>query len=505
MSPLLALFLATAALAADDDADDKPVAFVPSNKDPFTTWGELRLIGAQPPDLVLNSDGQMLGQDFHLDSRLRVGLAAGSPVWRFSTEWDLFEGQLAGDTWDIPTDEDRRERDAMGVLRQGSFDARRLAVNGRLGPIGIEAGLVTSHWGLGMVANDGAHDPTFGRNDFGDRVIRLRLGSRPFGGGKVPLIVAVAADRVIEDEIGEWTPLGAETPEDRGQDAWQVIGSVLWNDVAKEQKAGLYGVWRYQTEADGERVTNAAVLDGYWDWRFVSGETEVRAAIEAATILGHTSRAQTYTSRDGVKVRSGGITGLIEVDNDQVPVEGLLRGGWASGDGNADDGTLHDFGYDRDFDVGMVMFDEVQGAIDAATWTQLNDSSHSGSPPEGVDALVTEGAASHMLFVQPVLISEPVDWLELKLGWLAAWSTRPVSQPFSTYRNGGNPANHLGNPTSGYKLGGELDWSVKVGDEPLSAAKLRPALLVQGGHYFASEDMGGGTHSLIMATGQLRW
>jgi hypothetical protein len=122
-----------------------------------------------------------------------------------------------------------------------------------------------------------------------------------------------------------------------------------------------------------------------------------------------------------------------------------------------------------------------------------------------VDALVSEGAAKAVLFVQPVLEIEPIDVLSLKVGWLPAWSTRPIAQPFTTYRNGGVPQNHEGTTTSGYWLGQELDWAVLVGDQPVTDAGLRPALLIQGGHYLASDDMGGQTHHLLMAEGRVRW
>lgn len=495
------------------DPRDTPVAHDPSNKTPFATWGEARLIGALPPDLTTNTDGDAVGQGFHLDSRLRAGFVTGPKTWRLSTELDLFEGQIAGDPWDLSDVPDDRSRDTIGfsnpdtgsVSLRRAVELRRAALTGRVGPIGLEAGLVTSHWGLGMVANDGAHDPTFGRNDFGDRVLRLRVATRPFDGGKTPLAFVGAFDRVVEDEIGAWTPFAGDNPEDAGQAAYNAILSVLWNDKKKEQRGGLYGVYRFQTEADQERKTRVFVLDGYWDWTWDVGGSDLRTAIEAASFTGFTDRAQTYSAKDGVKIRAASMTGLVGFEPDGLPLEGLLRFGWQSGDGDPDDDVLNELSWDRDFDVGMVLFDEVMGSIDAGTYRQLNNPEHAGGPPEGVDALVSEGAAKAVLFVQPVLEIEPIDVLSLKVGWLPAWSTRPIAQPFTTYRNGGVPQNHEGTTTSGYWLGQELDWAVLVGDQPVTDAGLRPALLIQGGHYLASDDMGGQTHHLLMAEGRVRW
>lgn len=465
----------------------------------FSTAGEARLLGTLPPELVVDTEGTALGQGAVMDSRLRVGLDAGAGAWKLGTEWDLFDGQLAGDAWDVPGEVDARDRQIVGVWRADAFSARRLAAEGKVGPVAVQAGLMTSHWGLGMVANDGAHDPLFGRADFGDRVIRVRLATRPFGKGEVPLAFVLAADRVVEDELAEWGPLVG------GQAAYQGIASVLWADK-EARKVGLYGVYRHQAETDG-RTTTAGVLDLYGDVPLKAGGWTVRVAAEAAGILGRTDRAQSYNALEGLDVRSAGATGLVEVRPDTFAGRALVRGGWASGDGDPDDGASNDFTFDRDFDVGMVLFDEVQGAIDAATYAQVSDPSHSGGAPDGAETLVAEGAFRHATFVQPAIGATPLPWLDVQAGVSLAWNTSPISQAFATYRSGGVPANHLGEPTSGYWLGSEIDWAVKLGDVEVKAKGLasRPALIVQGGHLLASAEMGGGTHTMVTATGRLRW
>jgi hypothetical protein len=475
----------------------------------FDTWGELRLINSLPPtDLVLDADGTTLGQGFVADSRLRVGAQLGPRLFHGAVEGDLIEGQAAGDPWDLLGAEDDRERQTVGVFRQGAFDLRRASVGGLAGPIDIEAGLQTSHWGLGMLANDGAHDPTFGRNDFGDRVLRVRFATKPIDSGRNPLTFILAGDRVVEDELAEWHLFEDEA----GAAAYQGIASVSWlpEDPKDLTRGGLYGVYRHQTEPDGERVTEVWVIDGYGDETWDLGTWTLRAAGEAATLLGSTDRAQTYNSRDGVKVRQLGVTGLLEAKNHPETLRGLLRSGYASGDGDPDDDTLHDFVFDRDFDAGMTLFDEVRGAIDAQTYNQLSDPENSGGAPEGADALVGEGAFSHAVFVQPVIGGKPLAWLDLQGGVTMSWNTRPITHPFESYRNGGVPANHLGQPTEGYKLGTELDWAVKIGDVDVLADnktrwRLSPTLLLQGGHLFLSEAMGGETVSLVTATGRIRW
>jgi hypothetical protein len=147
--------------------------------------------------------------------------------------------------------------------------------------------------------------------------------------------------------------------------------------------------------------------------------------------------------------------------------------------------------------------------VEAAAHAQLTDPEHAAEAPRGVDSLVTEGSFRRALFVQPVAHGRVQDWLDLRAGVLLAWATAPISQPFATFRNGGVPANHLGQPTSGYRLGTELDWSAAVGiwgsleNEP--ELLLVPELRIQGGHLLASGDLGGETLHLLMGSARFRW
>ena len=123
---------------------------------------------------------------------------------------------------------------------------------------------------------------------------------------------------------------------------------------------------------------------------------------------------------------------------------------------------------------------------------------------------MTEGAFRRASFLQPVLTGRPLPWLRLRAGWLAAWSTAPIGQAFMTYRAGGIPTNHLGEATSGYWLGQEIDWAVEFGDASYTAGSLSftPQALLQGGHLLPSEDLAGAGAPplhMIMASGRVSW
>lgn len=499
----------------------------------LSSTGELRYIGTLPPALTLDADGTQPGQGAVLDQRLRAGITLKSrpqaggatqstPGFTLTTSWDLFTGQLAGDPWDVPGTIDERHREEIGVLTSRSFIPRAAEGAVIVGPVGVSAGLTTSHWGLGMLANDGAHDPEFGRADFGDRVLRVRVATRPFGKGEFPLGFSLAADRVVQDDL-----VHAGALSEGGQVAWQGLAAVLLAPK-NGNKLGLYGVYRNQLEPvlDGEtegRTTRLGVVDVFGQASLPLGQLQLRVGGEAAEVAGHTTRSETYNSTDGLDIVSGGATGYFGVAGaartkvvDATGATGTqkrdlwsakVRMGWASGDGDPDDDVSNDFTFDRDYDAGMLLFDEQAGGIEAANYALVSDPANTGHTPDGAEVTVTEGSVKRASFLQPVVDFQPMAWLGLRAGVMAAWSTAPIAQPFYSFRNGGSPTNHMNQPTSGRALGTEIDWAVRVGGVALGSAnvKVRPELLLQGAHLFSSVDMGGGKATMVTATARARW
>ena len=465
--------------------------------------GSLRYIGSLPPDFQVDAEGTMVGQAASLHQRLRAGLRLDFPDFQLSTEWDLVTGQVAGDTWDIPGDADERRRHVNDAFTVDGFAPRRAALNGLLGPFQLEAGLVTSHWGMGMVANAGAGEPLFGRSDFGDRVLRVRMTTQPFAKGAFPLYLTLAGDRVLADDMAIWA---------EDQLASQVIFSTLYADQA-QRKLGAYFVYRQQEEILEERTTRAWVADLYGRLPVSLGEGGWSLTLEAesAGILGTTDRATSYNSRDQLALRSAGAALRTSLATPEERMVAHLRGGFASGDGDSDDDLSSDFTFDRDFDVGMVLFDEVWGAIEAGASALLSDPEHAGQPPDGVDAVTTEGAFRRAVYLQPALQLAPAERVDLRLGLVVAWSTVPVAQAFYSYRAGGVPTNHLDQPTEGYSLGSEIDWALGYEPPPLTVRQdeLRPQLLVQGGHALLSPNLadahGSRLVNLFTLTARMRW
>jgi hypothetical protein len=513
-SPLaLALLLPLAASAEqslDLDVDGTKVSLL--------THGEYRLQIGAGNAIPVDAEGTELSQPGVLDQRLRLGLGIRGGFITVDTEWDLFSGQLGGADWGIEGTVDARRRDLV-ASRDGfpalRFVPRRGAVRFDFPVATVEAGLMTSDWGLGMIANSGDRTPYFGRNDFGDRVLRARATFRPLlmnpktreGARAGALNITAAFDYVIEEDTSRIS--------DR-QSAVQGILSALWFEP-DHCRHGVYLVYRHQKELDFDTTTDALVVDVLMDQWFPLAGGKARLAMEAALISGRTDRSPTWNARDDVAIFSGAVTGLASVVMDQDRLGMDLRAGWASGDADPDDGVIQDFTFDRDFDVGQVLFDEVEGAIEAAAYNLITGPENTGHPPDAVDSLVTEGAARRTVFVQPMVHGRPVPMVSLRAGVLLAWASAPVRHPFYGTRAGGAETNHHDEPATGRYLGTELDWSAGL-EIPLQGSVMAPEpgvakveVLLQGGHAALGKSLrrADGSDPAVahrqLMTARLRW
>ncbi len=126
---------------------------------------------------------------------------------------------------------------------------------------------------------------------------------------------------------------------------------------------------------------------------------------EAAQIYGGTNHVPNLTapgmsrvSQQGAALRGGLARGQFE---------GELEVGYASGDANPFDGQSNNFQMNRDYKVGLVLFDEVLMFQSQNAARRLSDPSLFGAPPQGLDLLPTEGAVTNALYLKPTLRYKP--------------------------------------------------------------------------------------------------
>ena len=90
-----------------------------------------------------------------------------------------------------------------------------------------------------------------------------------------------------------------------------------------------------------------------------------------------------------------------------VHTEAELEAGYASGDSNPFDDASTGFSFNRDFKVGLVLWDEVMLFQSQNGAARLADPNLVGRPPNGVDLLPTEGAVTNALYLKPTVRWRP--------------------------------------------------------------------------------------------------
>lgn len=130
---------------------------------------------------------------------------------------------------------------------------------------------------------------------------------------------------------------------------------------------------------------------------------------------------------NNVSVTAFGATLAAQLDLD--PWRVAVEGGMASGDGNDADAKLKTFTFDRDYSVGLMMFELPMPTLQAAAATDDNGNrSH--------EVALTGNAISNALYFRPSVTRSLIDGLDLEASFLGA-RTAKVPDRFQTRRSYG--------------------------------------------------------------------
>ena len=320
----------------------------------------------------------------------------------------------------------------------------------------LRVGLMNSHWGLGLLANDGNHALDSRRDDWfvlpttGDRVARAQLVMQPFGRTSTAargLFVAFSVDQVIEDA----TAIRAQ-----GDTAVQEVAAVRWH-FAKERWAGVYYVHRDQTfHNTSGPFLKVDVLDAAFDMDYRKVGSGLRVQGEGAVILGRTDLAPTpdHPEHD---VRQSAAVAKARYDWADKGLRFELDGGWFSGDDNLEDGALTGFKANPNFQQGILLFSQVLGWQSGRSRVTASNPQVSGYPSADLDRLATGGAVTSAITAFPKVGWKATSFLEIYGGALLAFSPTAPIDAFSTRIGGGTPRNYLGKAPNGSLLGTEFD------------------------------------------------
>ncbi|MBL8924066.1 MAG: hypothetical protein JNJ54_34735 [Myxococcaceae bacterium] len=344
-----------------------------------------------------------------------------------------------------------------------ALDLRKLFVEYKWASGAFRVGLQTQSWGLGLLANDGAKDPEagdFGQQQFGNTTYRALFAVRPLfqlGGMFRAFETALAADLINRDNFGEFV---------KGDRAFQgVIALRLAKDA--DNTLGVYAVYRNQRNinvSDGGKATDVVVVDAAGKWEFFKRRNRVlKVGFEALTINGTTTQARNENAAL-LRVQQFGAAAKVSYRLHRLTL--LADWGFASGDQNPQDDRIENFRFDRDFKVGLVLFDQVMAYQSARSGVRASDPNLVGIAPEGADLLGTAGSVTGVWYLFPRVKYGLFDWLDVYGGPLFAFSTARLADPFNTRIGGGTAVNPVGGRPGMY-MGTEVDLGVQARYRPI--------------------------------------
>ncbi|PKN54922.1 MAG: hypothetical protein CVU56_24000 [Deltaproteobacteria bacterium HGW-Deltaproteobacteria-14] len=396
---------------------------------------------------AVDADGVELDAGTHANLLARVGLAWSSyealAPWYLGAdlELDAFSGlvtdgpELAGD----------------GLPNSGGHDAAVIRnANVTLsyeGVVALKAGVMTSHWGLGLVANDGAHRWRPGSATFidprgGDRVLRGQLVVQT--PGELKIGAALGFDEVLDDDVLL-----------SGDAARQVVLATFVD--APGIRGGFYGVARFQESASGADLT-AIVFDFFADVEAEVGDAlTLKVGGELAAVFGSTTLAGSPDFPEHDLLQVGGVARIsLAAQN----AGGVLDVVYASGDQDLGDGEQNAFKADPNFTLGVVLFPYVVAAQTGRATYTAQAPELTGYPPDDLERFPTRGSVSNTVAFFPRFWFRPLAGLEIYGGPLIALAAVPPTDPLNTKLAGGDPRNARNAAPSSY-LGTELDLGAR--------------------------------------------
>ncbi len=434
-------------------------------------------------------DGVQDGLQVLLDHRLRVVTEGRlARTLRLVGAADL-AGSLGGDTTDIGKDTLLVRRDRVRFYDRSTL---REAFLEWASPAGLlRVGQMASSWGLGLVANDGSdredsfHDPLLG--DLVERVLFVTRPALVFSQSHFArhFYVGLGADLVYRDDLASLLD---------GDLAGQGVAFAFFEGPAvrggDDLFAGVYAAFREQKDDAGDRL-RVVVLDAAFRHTITldSRGTSVHVEGEGAYALGRLEFADgggPPRARDGADIRQWGAVLRAMAFIPDAGLEPGVEAGVASGDADPMDHVGRAFRFDPDYQVGMILFQEVLGRMSALQTERVSDPALLYKAPSGYKMAATNGAITNAVYVYPRVRYWPLPDLELRLAFLWARGLAPIVGAYNTAGHGGYPLGYRVDPrrwTHGKweerDLGMEVDGGVSFTVRLRGRERLR--LGVQGG------------------------
>lgn len=406
--------------------------------------GQARFRYNQVSDFATDDLGTRHGREAWTETRLVLGgFWAPTERVRLEVEVDGLNGQASGDVTALGQEIDP---DLFRISRYGQDDLRRVYPRKALVQFDTSfarfiVGAQTFGWGTGMLANDGLSEQDFGDAWRGSLVARIAVLTQPLrnratsAAGRGWTVLA-AGDRVIEDDNASWYD---------GDDAWSaIVGTRI--DTAR-WTVGAFNALRWQTDrpdplypVDRRTTVRVSSVDVYGKWTITEpgGDHRVQLEGEAALIAGRTDRPWLdETFEDGARVQSMGALLRVRYDAQSARLTARLDAGYASGDNDPRDDVARAFSFHTDYNVGLILFDQVMPMLTARAGDRVFDPDLLAVPPSGVRYTAAQGGVTNAGYLNPVVRWQPVRGLDARVGWLYAVAAAELVDVYQSALAGG--------------------------------------------------------------------
>ena len=356
---------------------------------------------------------------------------------------------------------------------QASIKTRRAWLELQV-PIGIlKVGRMPSHWGMGLLANNGdglAND--LGDYYRGSTIDRILFATRPLQiiktimGSSKPksnLVMALAYDKLVDDAIDDIDPdseractscspqiLLARPNDD--VDEW--VGVLVYKDEKANILAssdlvqiGTYVVHRIQKTTQSK----VWVIDGHTKLRL--GDFGLES--EVVWIKGTSSAINGENPKD-IDILGG--VGRLGYYRKAYDIE--FESGYAPGDKDPTDTSFSGYPFHSDFNVGLILYNEVLAARTARVWSQE------------LRGLWSNGGVYNSFYINPKMRWRPSEKMTLFLGFL--WA-RADEDNGAIWGESLPPSN-----ASDLDLGYEVDAAIRYDFAGRTHFKLATGILVPG-------------------------
>jgi len=228
------------------------------------------------------------------------------------------------------------------------------------------------------------------------------------------------ADRTGDQRAASWAA-------DQKDDVWEMVYALIYKGEGIElggSKADLTAGTYFVNRKQKETASNILIADAYLKflWRGIYLEAEgltIQGPTYAISLPGALNADESgvldpVTNLDKALYKQANIWGYVaRAGYKRESYSLIMEHGYASGDDNPADAKFTGRPLHPDYNVGLLIYEEVLAYVTAATWT------------DSASGLWSQGGVYNSRYIFPQATWKPMDNWELTGAWLMAWPDKP--------------------------------------------------------------------------------